>query len=99
MNIDINLEDTNALATACLDRTVTIWSISNPTPAFSLDAHENGGVNFVEYDHGNDKPYMITTSDDKTIKTWDSSRKAASKPLRDTNLASPSLFTTPHYRP
>ena len=71
MNISINPKDTNTFATACLDRTVKVWSISSPTPNFSFDAHEKGGVNFVEYYHGNDKPYMITTGDDKTIKIWD----------------------------
>jgi coatomer subunit beta' len=71
MNISINPKDTNTFATACLDRTVKVWSISNPTPNYSFDAHEKGGVNFVEYYHGNDKPYMITTGDDKTVKIWD----------------------------
>jgi coatomer subunit beta' len=71
MNIAINPKDTNTFASSCLDRTVKVWSLTNPNPNFTFDAHERGGVNFVEYHPDTHKPYIITTGDDKTIKVWD----------------------------
>ncbi|KAL7413116.1 putative ER to Golgi transport-related protein [Mrakia frigida] len=70
MALAINPKDSNTFASACLDHTVKVWSLGNATANFSLDAHEKG-VNYVEYYHGGDKPYMITTGDDRTIKIWD----------------------------
>ena len=69
VNIAINAKNMNAFATACLDRTVKVWSIPNPTPTFNLDAHEKGSVTAAEYYHGNDKSYMIATGDDKSHKS------------------------------
>ena len=40
MNIAINPKDANTFASACLDRTVKMWSLTSGTPNFSLDAHE-----------------------------------------------------------
>jgi WD40 repeat protein len=55
MSLAINPKDTNTFASACLDRTVKIWSLGSSTPNFQLEAHETKGVN---------KPYLLTTSDD-----------------------------------
>ncbi|EJD51286.1 Coatomer, beta' subunit [Auricularia subglabra TFB-10046 SS5] len=71
MNLTFNPKDTNTFASACLDRTVKIWNLSSGTANFSLDAHERGGVNFVEFYPGPDKPYLVTAGDDKTVKVWD----------------------------
>jgi WD40 repeat protein len=38
--IAINPKDTNTFASACLDRTVKIWSLGSATANFTLEAHE-----------------------------------------------------------
>src|SRR6478609_12003772 len=64
MGLAINPKDTNTFASACLDRTVKIWSLGSSTPNFTLEAHETKGVNHVDYYPHSDKPYLLTTSDD-----------------------------------
>lgn len=64
MNLAFNPKDSNTFASACLDRTVKVWSLGSPTANFTLDAHDKG-VNYVEYYHGGDKPYLVTTGDDR----------------------------------
>ncbi|KAH6611895.1 coatomer WD associated region-domain-containing protein [Boeremia exigua] len=76
MGIAINPKDPNTFASACLDRTVKIWSLGSSTPNFTLEAHETKGVNFVDYYPQSDKPYLLTTSDDRTVKVWDYTTKA-----------------------
>ncbi|KAK9330546.1 coatomer WD associated region-domain-containing protein [Lipomyces starkeyi] len=76
MSLAINPKDTNTFASACLDRTVKIWSLGSPTPNFTMEAHESKGVNFVDYYPLADKPYIITTSDDRTVKIWDYQTKS-----------------------
>ena len=70
MNISISLKDTNTFASACLDRTVKMWSIGSLTPNFTMEAHDKG-INYVNFYLGADKPYLMTTGDNKTIKVWD----------------------------
>ncbi|KAF9463704.1 coatomer protein [Collybia nuda] len=70
MNLAFNPKDSNTFASACLDRTVKMWSIGSSTANFTMDAHEKG-VNYVDFYPGADKPYLVTTGDDKTVKVWD----------------------------
>ncbi|KIM61439.1 hypothetical protein SCLCIDRAFT_121865 [Scleroderma citrinum Foug A] len=70
MNIAFNPKDTNTFASACLDRTVKMWSLGSPHANFTMDAHDKG-VNYVDFYPGPDRPYLVTTGDDKTIKVWD----------------------------
>ncbi|KAF8642799.1 hypothetical protein AX16_009432 [Volvariella volvacea WC 439] len=70
MNLAFNPKDTNTFASACLDRTVKMWSIGSPTANFTMEAHDKG-VNYVDFYPGADKPYLVTCGDDKTVKVWD----------------------------
>lgn len=76
MGLAINPKDTNTFASACLDRTVKIWSLGSSSANFTLEAHETKGVNHVDYYPHSDKPYLLTTSDDRTVKVWDYTTKS-----------------------
>src|ERR1700679_3724116 len=70
MNLAFNPKDANTFLSACLDRTVKMWSLGSSTPNYTMDAHDKG-VNYVDFYPGADKPYLVTTGDDKTVKVWD----------------------------
>ncbi|KIY66325.1 Coatomer, beta' subunit [Cylindrobasidium torrendii FP15055 ss-10] len=70
MNIAFNPKDSNTFASACLDRTVKMWSLGSPSANFTMDAHDKG-VNYVDFYPGADRPYVVTVGDDKTVKVWD----------------------------
>ena len=76
MGLAINPKDTNTFASACLDRTVKIWSLGSSHANYTLEAHETKGVNHVDYYPQSDKPYLVTTSDDRTVKIWDYTTKS-----------------------
>jgi coatomer subunit beta' len=70
MNLAFNPKDANTFVSACLDRTVKMWSIGSSNANFTMEAHDKG-VNYVDFYPGADKPYLVTTGDDKTVKVWD----------------------------
>ncbi|KAF5321445.1 hypothetical protein D9619_000081 [Psilocybe cf. subviscida] len=92
MNLAFNPKDANTFVSACLDRTVKMWSIGASTANFTMDAHEKG-VNYVDFYPGADKPYLVTTGDDKTVKVWDYLSKSCVQTLEGhTNNVSFAVF-------
>mmetsp|Transcript_31058 Transcript_31058/g.61221 ORF Transcript_31058/g.61221 Transcript_31058/m.61221 type:complete len:240 (-) Transcript_31058:394-1113(-) len=73
-----NPKDPHIFASASLDRSIKVWGISASAsqpasvtaPHFSLTGHERG-VNCIEYHQSGDKPYIVSGSDDKTVRVWD----------------------------
>jgi len=80
MNINFNPKDSNTFASACLDRTIKVWSLGSAVANFTLEGHEKG-VNWVEYYHGGEKPYLVSAADDKLVKIWDYQNKTCVQTL------------------
>ena len=80
MSVVFNPKDGNSFASASLDKTVKVWNIGAATPNYTLEGHEKG-VNWVDYYHGGEKPYMVTAADDKTVKVWDYQNKTCVQTL------------------
>ncbi|SCU93171.1 LADA_0G01706g1_1 [Lachancea dasiensis] len=76
MSVAFNPKDPSTFASASQDLTVKIWSLGQATANFTLNAHETRGVNYVDYYPLQDKPYLITSSDDRTAKVWDYQTKS-----------------------
>ncbi|KAK7053051.1 Coatomer subunit beta' [Paramarasmius palmivorus] len=92
MNLAFNPKDSNTFASACLDRTVKMWSLGSPNANFTMDAHEKG-VNYVDFYPGSDRPYVATTGDDKTVKVWDYHSKSCVQTMEGhTNNVSFAVF-------
>jgi coatomer subunit beta' len=83
MMIRVNPRDTNTFASASLDKTIKVWSVTTATPHFSLEGSggHDKGVNCVDYYPGGDKPYLLSGADDRTIKIWDYQTKACLQTL------------------
>ncbi|KAF0531175.1 Coatomer, beta subunit [Gigaspora margarita] len=80
MNVNFNPKDSNTFASACLDRTIKVWSLGSAVANFTLEGHEKG-VNWVEYYHGGEKPYLVSAADDKLVKIWDYQNKTCVQTL------------------
>src|SRR5688500_15618056 len=80
MNINFNPKDSNTFVSACLDRTIKVWSLGSAVANFTLEGHEKG-VNWVEYYHGGEKPYLVSAADDKLVKIWDYQNKTCVQTL------------------
>lgn len=76
MCVAFNPKDPSTFASACLDCTVKVWSLGQPTPNYTLTTGQERGVNYVDYYPLPDKPYLITSSDDLTVKIWDYQTKS-----------------------
>jgi len=71
LGLAINPKDPTQFATGSMDRTVKVWSLDAPTPNYTLEAHDERGVNYVAFYPFADKPYLLTTSDDRTVRVFD----------------------------
>eukprot|EP00443_Scrippsiella_acuminata_P048523 CAMPEP_0115188384 /NCGR_PEP_ID=MMETSP0270-20121206/10982_1 /TAXON_ID=71861 /ORGANISM="Scrippsiella trochoidea, Strain CCMP3099" /LENGTH=952 /DNA_ID=CAMNT_0002601563 /DNA_START=72 /DNA_END=2930 /DNA_ORIENTATION=- len=67
-----NPKDSTIFCSCSLDRSIKVWGVTgnNTSAHFSLNGHQKG-VNCVEYAPTGDKPYIISGSDDRTVKIWD----------------------------
>ncbi|KAJ1562877.1 Coatomer subunit beta' [Nowakowskiella sp. JEL0078] len=82
MQVAFNPKDPNTFASACMDKTVKVWSLGSSTANYTLEGHEKG-VNCVDYYNGGDKPYLVTGADDKLVmvKVWDYQNKTCVQTL------------------
>ncbi|KAI7849632.1 coatomer WD associated region-domain-containing protein [Circinella umbellata] len=74
MHLTFNPKDSNTFASAGLDGVIKVWNLGSNVPNFTLEGHEKG-VNYVDYYHGGDKPYLISCADDNLVKVWDYQNK------------------------
>ncbi len=72
MQLAINPKDTNMLASASLDKSIKIWTISTTksTANFSLIGHA-AGVNCVDFSHDSERSHLVSGGDDGQVKVWD----------------------------
>jgi WD40 repeat protein len=58
--------DTNYIASASFDHTIKIWDLDNSQCVKTLDKHTSSVINVIYHSNG----YLISCSNDRTIKTW-----------------------------
>lgn len=65
MQLCINPKDTNQFASASLDRSIKVWTISTTksNANYSLLGHA-AGVNCVDFSHDNERPHIVSGGDD-----------------------------------
>ena len=63
-----NPKDSSSFASASLDRSIKIWGMTGGAH-FTLTGHSRG-VNCLDFALG-DKPYLLSGSDDKSVRVWD----------------------------
>lgn len=80
MSVCFNPKDAMTFASASLDMSIKVWNLSSPEPNYSLIGHEDA-INCVEYYPGGDKPYLVSGSDDNTVKIWDYQTRACIQTL------------------
>ncbi|KAJ1658998.1 Coatomer subunit beta' [Dispira simplex] len=80
MALAINPKDSNTFASACLDKTVKVWSLGAPVANYTLEGHTKG-VNCLGYYYGNDRPYLVSGADDCQVKVWDYQNKSCVQTL------------------
>ena len=81
MSVTFNPIASNAFATASLDRTVRVWSLTCHRPHFTLRGHKCR-LNVVAYYQSKDKPYLLSGADDNNIRLWDYQSKKCVMVLR-----------------
>ncbi|CAN6223653.1 unnamed protein product [Urochloa humidicola] len=81
----------NILASACEDGMVKIWSVDPFSQISTLNAHEKC-VNFVDFVIAGNKSYLITGSEDCTIKVWDYETKKCFQKLYHSSSVSTVIF-------
>ncbi|KAM1786351.1 hypothetical protein FF1_039023 [Malus domestica] len=80
MQVAFNPNDTNTFSSASLDGTVKVWRIGSAGPEFTLEDHLKG-VNCVHYFIRDNKTYLLSGSDDFTVKVWDYETKSCVQTL------------------
>lgn len=72
MQLAINPKDTNMFASASLDKSIKIWTISTSKSAanFSLIGHESG-VNCIDFCNDTERSHLVSGGDDFNVKVWD----------------------------
>lgn len=67
-----NPKDFTQFCSCSLDRSIKLWGVAgnNTSAHFTLNGHQRG-VNCVEFAPAGDRPYIISGSDDRTVKIWD----------------------------
>jgi len=89
-----NPKDLTIFVSCSLDRSIKVWGSSggNTAAHFTLNGHQRG-VNCVEYAPTGEKPYIISGSDDKTVRIWDYQTKQCIQTLSShTNNICAALF-------
>ncbi len=72
MQVAINPKDTNMFASASLDKTIKIWTITTKktNANYSLLGHQ-AGVNCLDFCLTYDRPHLVSGGDDGHVKVWD----------------------------
>jgi WD40 repeat protein len=58
--------NTNYIATASFDHTIKIWDVNKNTSVQTLQGHSSSVINIIYHSNG----YLISSSNDKTLKIW-----------------------------